>query len=174
MWNRVRWQTFTTTPAARLILSIILLAAGLPLCAAVAAEVKLLNVSYDVTREFYQEFNPAFAAHWKAKTGDTVTLSQSHGGSAKQSRAVIDGLEADVVTMNSALDVDALHERGGLIPADWAGRLPNQSVPYTSTILFVVRKGNPKGIKDWDDLVRPGVSVIIPNPKTSGNGRYSY
>jgi len=139
-----------------------------------AAEAKLLNVSYDVTREFYQEYNSLFTAYWKEKTGDTVTVNQSHGGSSKQVRSVIDGLAADVVTMNQPLDVDMLHERAGLIPPAWAARLPNRSVPYTSTILFVVRKGNPKNIKDWDDLVRRGVSVIIPNPKTSGNGRYSY
>ena len=141
---------------------------------AAAAEVKLLNVSYDVTREFYQEYNPLFAAYWQAKTGDTVTVNQSHGGSSKQARSVTDGLEADVVTMNQPLDVEILHTRGDLIPPDWAARLPNRSVPYTSTILFLVRKGNPRSIKDWDDLVRLGVSVIIPNPKTSGNGRYSY
>jgi sulfate transport system substrate-binding protein len=139
-----------------------------------ADEVKILNVSYDVTREFYQEFNAAFVTHWKQQTGDTVTVNQSHGGSSKQARSVIDGLEADVVTMNQALDIDILHERGQLIPKDWASRLPHQSIPYTSTILFVVRKGNPKGIKDWEDLVKPGVASIIPNPKTSGNGRYSY
>jgi len=139
-----------------------------------AKEIAILNVSYDVTREFYQEYNPLFAAFWKEKTGDAVTVNQSHGGSSKQARAVIDGLAADVVTMNQALDIDAIQERSGAIPTGWAARLPNRSVPYTSTILFVVRRGNPKQIKDWDDLVRPGVSVIIPNPKTSGNGRYSY
>lgn len=142
--------------------------------AAPAAEVRLLNVSYDVTREFYAEFNTAFAKHWKDTTGDTVVINQSHGGSSKQTRSVLDGLEADVVTMNQALDIEILQERGKLIPVDWASRLPNHSVPYNSTILFIVRKGNPKGIKDWSDLVRPGVSVVIPNPKTSGNGRYSY
>lgn len=151
-----------------------LVAALLPLHVASAGEVKLLNVSYDVTREFYQEFNPAFAAHWKRKTGETVTINQSHGGSSKQARSVIDGLEADVVTMNNFLDIDVLHERAHLIPKDWSTRLPHQSTPSTSTILFLVRKGNPKAIKDWDDLVKPGVSVIVPNPKTSGNGRYSY
>ena len=147
----------------------LLLAAGLVR----AAEPVLLNASYDVTREFYKEFNPAFAAHWQAQTGEKLVLNQSHGGSSKQVRSVIDGLEADVVTMNGVPDVDQL-AKAKLIPADWAARLPNQSVPYTSTILFIVRKGNPKGIKDWSDLVRPGVSVVIPNPKTSGNGRYSY
>lgn len=152
----------------------LLAVALLPLHVAVAGEVKLLNVSYDVTREFYQEFNPAFAAHWKKKTGETVTINQSHGGSSKQARSVIDGLEADVVTMNNFLDLDVLHERAQLIPKDWATRLPHQSTPSTSTILFLVRKGNPKVIKDWNDLVKPGISVIVPNPKTSGNGRYSY
>jgi len=139
-----------------------------------AAEVKILNVSYDVTREFYQDYNKAFAAYWKAKTGDTVTVSQSHGGSSKQAQSVLNGLEADVVTMNQPLDIDVLHISGGLIPPNWSSRLPNKSVPYTSTIVFVVRKGNPKNIRNWDDLVRPDVSVVIPNPKTSGNGRYSY
>lgn len=149
------------------------------LCLAVAPhtradDVTLLNVSYDVTREFYKDFNAAFAAEWKGKTGQGVTVNQSHGGSSKQARSVIDGLEADVVTMNQALDIEMLHERGGLVPKDWASRLPNHSVPYNSTILFVVRRGNPKRINDWADLIKPGVSVIIPNPKTSGNGRYSY
>jgi sulfate transport system substrate-binding protein len=134
----------------------------------------LLNVSYDVTREFYKEFNVSFATHWKAATGEDLKIDQSHGGSSKQARAVIEGLEADVVTMNQAPDIDILATTGQLIPADWASRLPNHSIPYTSTILFVVRKGNPKGIRDWSDLVKPGVSVVIPNPKTSGNGRYSY
>lgn len=138
-----------------------------------AAEPTLLNVSYDVTREFYKEFNPLFAAHWEKTTGEKLNLNQSHGGSSKQVRSVIDGLQADVVTMNGVPDVDQLAKHG-LIPADWATRLPNESVPYTSTILFVVRKGNPKGIRDWSDLVKDGVSVVIPNPKTSGNGRYSY
>ncbi len=138
-----------------------------------AAESSLLNVSYDVTREFYKEFNPAFAAEWKRRTGATLELKQSHGGSSKQIRSVIDGLGADVVTMNGVTDVDQL-AKAKLIPADWAARLPHGSVPYTSTILFIVRKGNPKGIRDWSDLARPGVQVVIPNPKTSGNGRYSY
>jgi sulfate transport system substrate-binding protein len=154
----------------------VLLAAGLLSATgvAVAAEVKILNVSYDVTREFYQEFNSAFAADWKAKTGDNVTINQSHGGSSKQAQAVVNGLEADVVTMNQPLDVDVLFSSTRLIPQNWASRLPNHSVPYNSTIVFVVRKGNPKHIKNWDDLAQPGVSVVIPNPKTSGNGRYSY
>lgn len=141
--------------------------------AGVRAETTLLNVSYDVTREFYKEFNPAFAAHWKKTSGETLKINQSHGGSSKQVRAVVDGLSADVVTMNGVPDVDQL-AKVGLIPANWASRLPNQSVPYTSTILFIVRKGNPHKIKDWSDLARDGVSVVIPNPKTSGNGRYSY
>jgi sulfate transport system substrate-binding protein len=139
-----------------------------------AAEVKILNVSYDVTREFYQDYNAAFAAYWKEKAGDTVIINQSHGGSSKQAQSVVNGLEADVVTMNQAPDIDVLHTSGGLLPANWATRLPNKSVPYTSTIVFVVRKDNPKNIKNWDDLIRPDVSVVIPNPKTSGNGRYSY
>jgi len=142
--------------------------------AAVAHEVKILNVSYDVTREFYQDFNPAFAAAWKARTGDTLTINQSHGGSSKQAQAVVYGLEADVVTMNQPLDVDVLFSSARLIPRNWASRLPNHSVPYISTIVFVVRNGNPKHIKNWDDLVRSNISVVIPNPKTSGNGRYSY
>lgn len=137
------------------------------------ADTILLNVSYDVTREFYKEYNQAFVSHWKETTGEDLTVNQSHGGSSKQVRAVIDGLAADVVTMNGVPDVDQL-AKVNLIPTNWATRLPNESVPYTSTILFIVRKGNPKGIKDWADLVKPGVSVVIPNPKTSGNGRYSY
>ncbi|HXH02798.1 MAG TPA: sulfate ABC transporter substrate-binding protein [Candidatus Competibacteraceae bacterium] len=139
-----------------------------------AAEVHLLNVSYDPTREFYQEFNPAFARYWKAQSGDDVTIQTSHGGSSKQARAVIDGLEADVVTLALAYDIDALHEHGNLVAKDWQSRLPNNSAPYTSTIVFLVRKGNPKGIKDWDDLVKPGVQVITPNPKTSGGARWNY
>ena len=138
-----------------------------------ASPVTLLNVSYDVTREFYKDYNAAFVAYWKNKTGETLVVQQSHGGSSKQVRSVLDGLPADVVTMNQALDLDAL-AAARLIPTDWATRLPNDSAPTTSTILFIVRQGNPKGIKDWSDLVRPDVSVVIPNPKTSGNGRYSY
>lgn len=141
--------------------------------AAAAHAAGLLNVSYDVTREFYKDFNNAFIADWKEKTGETVTVQQSHGGSSKQVRSVIDGLAADVVTMNQGLDIEQL-VAAGVAPADWASRFPHNSAPNTSTILFLVRKGNPKGIKDWSDLVRPGVSVILPNPKTSGNGRYSY
>jgi sulfate/thiosulfate-binding protein len=138
-----------------------------------AAEVSLLNVSYDPTRELYQDYNVAFAKYWKEKTGDDVKVNQSHGGSGKQARAVIDGLEADVVTLGLGGDVDAV-AKSGLIAADWQKRLPNNSTPYTSTIVFVVRKGNPKGIKDWDDLVKPGVSVITPNPKTSGGARWNF
>ncbi len=139
-----------------------------------AKEIKLLNVSYDPTRELYQEINAAFGAQWKAKTGDTVTVQQSHGGSGKQARAVIDGLEADVVTLALAYDIDAIAEKARLFPATWQKRLPNNSSPYTSTIVFLVRKGNPKGIKDWDDLVKPGVAIISPNPKTSGGARWNY
>lgn len=134
----------------------------------------LLNVSYDPTRELYQDFNVAFAKYWKAKTGQTVTVEQSHGGSAKQARAVIDGLPADVVTLALAYDIDAISEHAGLLPADWQKRLPENSTPYTSTIVFLVRRGNPKHIRDWDDLVRPGISVITPNPKTSGGARWNF
>src|SRR6266566_4401756 len=138
------------------------------------APVTLLNVSYDPTRELYQDYNAAFAKYWKAKTGKSVTIQQSHGGSGKQARAVIDGLEADVVTLALAYDIDAIAEKASLLPKDWQSRLPNSSSPYTSTIIFLVRKGNPKNIKDWDDLVKPGVSVITPNPKTSGGARWNY
>jgi sulfate transport system substrate-binding protein len=153
------------------------LAAALLSLASLAAQAKditLLNVSYDPTRELYQDFNKAFAAHWKAKTGDTVTVKQSHGGSGKQARSVIDGLEADVVTLALAYDIDELGAKARLIPAEWQKRLPHNSSPYTSTIVFLVRKGNPKGIKDWPDLVKPGVQVITPNPKTSGGARWNY
>ena len=139
-----------------------------------ARDVTLLNVSYDPTRELYQDFNKAFAAHWKAKTGDHVTVRQSHGGSGKQARSVIDGLDADVVTLALAYDIDELAAKGRLIPPDWQKRLPKDSSPYTSTIVFLVRKGNPKGIRDWGDLVKPGVEVITPNPKTSGGARWNY
>jgi sulfate/thiosulfate-binding protein len=151
---------------------VLLLALGLAAGPA-AAQVKLLNVSYDPTRELYQEVNTAFAKAWKAKGGQDVTVQQSHGGSGKQARSVIDGLEADVVTLALAYDVDAV-AASGLIAKNWQTRLPNNSSPYTSTILFLVRKGNPKKIKDWDDLVRPGVAVISPNPKTSGGARWNY
>lgn len=139
-----------------------------------AGEVTLLNVSYDPTREFYAEYNEAFAKFWKEKKGDTVVVNQSHGGSSKQARAVIDGLEADVVTLALGADVDALYENGGLVPKDWQSRLPHNSAPYQSTLAFLVRKGNPKGIKDWDDLLKPGVEVVTPNPKTSGVARWNY
>jgi sulfate/thiosulfate transport system substrate-binding protein len=142
--------------------------------AAHAAEVKLLNVSYDPTRELYEDYNKAFAAYWKSKTGDTVSVNQSHGGSGKQARAVIDGLQADVVTLALAYDIDALAIQGDLVPKNWQSRLPNNSTPYTSTIVFLVRKGNPKNIHDWGDLVRPGISVITPSPKTSGGARWNY
>jgi sulfate transport system substrate-binding protein len=138
------------------------------------AQVKLLNVSYDPTRELYQDFNVAFAKYWQAKTGQAVSIEQSHGGSSKQARAVIDGLQADIVTLALAYDIDALSQYGGLVPADWQKRLPQNSTPYTSTIVFLVRKGNPKHIKDWNDLVKPGISVITPNPKTSGGARWNY
>ena len=137
------------------------------------AEVKLLNVSYDPTRELYQEVNAAFAKYWKGKSGADVTINQSHGGSGKQARAVIDGLEADVVTLALAYDIDAIAQ-AGLLARNWQTRLPDHSAPYTSTIVFLVRKGNPKGIKDWDDLAKPGVSVVSPNPKTSGGARWNY
>ena len=139
-----------------------------------AKDIKLLNVSYDPTRELYQDYNVAFAKYWKDKTGDTVKVEQSHGGSGKQARAVIDGLEADVVTLALAYDVDAIAEKARLLPADWQKRLPNNSSPYTSTIVFLVRKGNPKRIKDWDDLVKSDMKIIPANPKTSGAARWTY
>ncbi|MCV2358773.1 sulfate ABC transporter substrate-binding protein [Paucibacter sp. TC2R-5] len=138
------------------------------------AQVSLLNVSYDPTRELYQDFNSAFAKHWKAKTGETLTVKQSHGGSGKQARSVIDGLEADVVTLALAYDIDALHDNAKLLPADWQKRLPHNASPYTSTIVFLVRKGNPKKITNWPDLARSGIDVITPNPKTSGGARWNY
>ena len=139
-----------------------------------AKEVSLLNVSYDPTRELYQDFNAVFAKYWQDKTGDKLVIKLSNGGSGKQARSVIDGLPADVVTLALAYDIDAIAEKGKLLPADWQKRLPNHSAPYTSTIVFLVRKGNPKGIKDWDDLVKPGISIITPNPKTSGGARWNY
>ena len=139
-----------------------------------AADITLLNVSYDPTRELYQDYNIAFAKYWKAKTGDNVTVKASHGGSGKQARAIIDGLDADVATLALAYDVDQLYEKGKLISKDWQKRLGHNSAPYTSTIVFLVRKGNPKKIKDWNDVVKPGVSVITPNPKTSGGARWNY
>jgi sulfate/thiosulfate-binding protein len=139
-----------------------------------AKEIKLLNVSYDPTREFYQQYNVAFAKYWKTQTGDDVTINQSHGGSGKQAQLVIAGLEADVVTLALAYDIDAISQQAGLLPSDWQKKFPNNSTPYTSTIVFLVRKGNPKNIKDWGDLVKPGVTVVTPNPKTSGGARWSY
>jgi sulfate/thiosulfate-binding protein len=139
-----------------------------------AKQITLLNVSYDPTRELYDDYNKAFAKYWKDKTGDDVTINQSHGGSGKQARAVIDGLDADVVTLALAYDIDAIAEKSGLLPKNWQSLLPNNSTPYTSTIVFLVRKGNPKNIKDWDDLPKPGISVITPNPKTSGGARWNY
>ena len=141
---------------------------------AASAQTQLLNVSYDPTRELYQEFNKAFAAYWEQKSGEAVAIRQSHGGSGKQARAVIDGLGADVVTLALAHDIDMISEKAHLLPAEWQSRLPNNSCPYTSTIVFVVRQGNPKGIRDWDDLAKDGVSVITPNPKTSGGARWNY
>lgn len=139
-----------------------------------AESVELLNVSYDPTRELYQDFNQAFAKAYQARTGKSVTIRQSHGGSGKQARSVIDGLPADVVTLGLAADIDALHDNGDLVPADWQKRFPSNSSPYTSTINFLVRKGNPKGVKDWDDLAKPGIAVITPNPKTSGGARWNF
>ncbi len=159
-------MTFKSLLSAALVLAV----AG----SAAAKNIELLNVSYDPTREFYVDYNAAFARHWKAKSGDTVVVKQSHGGSGRQARSVIDGLQADVVTLALAGDVDALHDVAKLIPADWNKRLPQNSAPYTSTIVFVVREGNPKGIRDWDDLVKPGVTVITPNPKTSGGAQWNY
>src|SRR5512147_1121247 len=142
--------------------------------AAQAREITLLNVSYDPTRELYVDFNKAFAEYWKKKTGDDVKINQSHGGSGRQARSVIDGLAADVVTLALAADVDAIATNGKLLPLNWEERLPDHSAPYTSTIVFLVRKGNPKHIKDWGDLIRPGIGVITPNPKTSGGARWNY
>ena len=154
-------------------LTSLLLAAGFAFATGVHAQSNLLNVSYDVARDVYKDFNPLFQKHWKEKTGETVELRQSHGGSSKQARAVADGLEADVVTMNQATDVDFLAEKG-LVAADYTKRFPDSASPYTSTMVFIVRKGNPKAIKDWNDIAKPGVQLIIPHPKNTGNGRYSY
>ncbi len=154
--------------------SLLSLALLLGVSSVAQADVTLLNVSYDPTRELYQDYNAAFAKHWKAKNNEAVTIKQSHGGSGKQARSVIDGLEADVVTLALAADLDALHDNAKLIPADWQKRLPHNASPYTSTIVFLVRKGNPKKIKDWNDLVKPGIEVITPNPKTSGGARWNY
>ena len=154
--------------------SVLSLALVLGLSSLAHADVTLLNVSYDPTRELYQDYNAAFAKYWKARTNETVTIKASHGGSGKQARSVIDGLEADVVTLALAADIDALYEHGKLVPADWQKRLPHNASPYTSTIVFLVRKGNPKKIRDWNDLAKPGVDVITPNPKTSGGARWNY
>ena len=158
-------------PFRESVLALVLASAAL---AAQAAPVTLLNVSYDVTREFYKDYDAAFIAHWKQASGETIAVDQSHGGSSKQARSIIDGLEADVITMNQATDIDILAERGGLVPADWAKRFPDNSAPTTSVQVILVHKGNPKGLHDWADLARAGTSVVIPNPKTSGNGRYAY
>jgi sulfate transport system substrate-binding protein len=162
---------FHTIPVRRFLFLVLGLCV---LGAASAKDVTLLNVSYDPTRELYADFNKAFAAYWKVKTGDVVTVRQSHGGSGKQGRSVIDGLEADVVTLALAYDIDEIQQKSGVIAADWQKRLPHNSSPYTSTVVFLVRKGNPKGIKDWSDLVKPGVAVVTPNPKTSGGARWNY
>ena len=143
-------------------------------CAGAAGAANLLNVSYDPTRELYKDIDKAFAADWKTKTGETITIQASHGGSGAQARSVIDGLKADVVTLALAADIDAIAQKTGRIAPDWQNRLPSHSSPYTSTIVFLVRKGNPKGIKDWDDLTRPGIAVVTPNPKTSGGARWNY
>ena len=158
----MNWKTFTTA----------LLLAAAPIAA--RADLTLFNVSYDPTRELYQDINARFAKQWEAKTKEKVTIRQSHGGSGKQARSVIDGLDADVVTLALAYDIDEIANRGRLLPNTWQKRLPNNSAPYTSTIVFLVRKGNPKNIRDWDDVARPGVSVITPNPKTSGGARWNY
>src|SRR5262252_2969064 len=157
-----------------LFLALILLAVSTAFSAGTSAkDIELLNVSYDPTRELYKDINAAFAKKWKEKTGDTVTIQQSHGGSSKQARAVIDGLQADVVTLGLGYDIDALADHG-LVAQNWQTRFPHNSSPYVSTIVFLVRKGNPKAIRDWPDLLKPGIQVITPNPKTSGNGRWSY
>ena len=150
-----------------------LLATGLAL-APLTQAATLLNVSYDVMRDFYKDYNAAFQQHWQAEGGKPLQIQMSHGGSSKQARAVIDGLAADVITMNMATDINALADHGGLVPQDWAERLPNHSAPFTSATVFIVRKGNPKGLQDWPDLLKDGVQVVVPNPKTSGNGRYTY
>ena len=158
----------------RLALRILLVTMALFAPALARADITLLNVSYDPTRELYQDVNAAFARYWQAKTGKSVTIKQSHGGSGKQARSILDGLEADVATLALAYDVDALAQKGKLVPDDWQKRLPYNSSPYASTIVFLVRKGNPKGIHEWEDLVKPGVSIVAPNPKTSGGGRWNY
>jgi sulfate transport system substrate-binding protein len=167
-------NTLHFSPLRRCLLALALGSAAVSVALPVqAAEVELLNVSYDVARELYKDVNPAFAAAWKKSSGEDVTIKQSHGGSSKQARAVADGLEASVVTMNQANDIDMLADRG-LVAKDWARKFPNNAAPYYSTMVFLVRKGNPKRIRDWADLAKPGVQVVIPNPKTAGNGRYTY
>jgi sulfate/thiosulfate-binding protein len=166
-----------TSSKALVLFAVLALVAGPSVfarAAAPAGPVTILNVSYDPTRELYDDYNAVFAKYWKAKTGQTVTVQQSNGGSGKQARAVIDGLQADVVTLALAYDIDAISSQGNLLPANWQSRLPDNSTPYTSTIVFLVRSGNPKHIKDWDDLIKPGVSVITPNPKTSGGARWNF
>ena len=165
---------FLSSLSPRRALAGLAIATAMAAATAAYADVTLLNVSYDPTRELYKAINAAFVADWKTKTGETATIQNSHGGSGAQARSVIDGLEADVVTLALAADIDAIAAKTGKIPADWQKRLPNNSAPYTSTIVFLVHKGNPKGIHDWDDLVKPGVSVITPNPKTSGGARWNY
>jgi sulfate/thiosulfate-binding protein len=160
--------------ASRTLLAALAVSASLATGSASAKSVELLNVSYDPTRELYTDYNAAFSAYWKGKTGDDVEIKQSHGGSGGQARSVIDGLQADVVTLALASDIDNLHLHGDLLAADWQKRLPQNSTPYTSTIVLLVRKGNPKGIKDWDDIVKPGVTVVVANPKTSGGARWAY
>ncbi|MDD3353385.1 sulfate ABC transporter substrate-binding protein [Zoogloea sp.] len=160
------------TPVSKLVrglATVLFLSAG-----AALAQTSILNVSYDVSRELYKDLNPVFASQWKARTGQELSVNQSHGGSSKQALSVAAGLEADVITMNQAPDIDILVERGGLVAADWRKKFPHNATPYTTTSVFLVRKGNPKKIKDWDDLAKPGIGVIVPNPKTSGNGRYTY
>ena len=163
-------RNFIKFPLAAAVASVLTLSA----VPALAQQVNLLNVSYDPTRELYVEYNAAFAKHWKAKSGQDVSIKQSHGGSGKQARSIIDGIDADVATLALGGDIDALVTNGGLLKADWQKRLPLNSAPYTSTIVFLVKKGNPKGLKDWDDLIKPGVQVITPNPKTSGGARWNY
>jgi len=167
---RKKYMRITVSRFAVFVLCVMGMLAG----ASAQQRITLMNVSYDPTRELYQDYNAAFARYWKAKTGQSVTVNQSHGGSGIQARAVIDGLPADVVTLALAYDIDAISQNGGLIASNWQSRLPNNSSPYTSTIVFLVRKGNPKHVKDWSDLVRSGVSVITPNPKTSGGARWNY
>ena len=167
-------SAFISTPRLNRAVVAVALIVGVTTSGGASAQTTLLNVSYDPTRELYKAINDAFAADWKAKTGEAITLRASHGGSGAQARAVIDGLKADVVTLALAPDIDAIAKQSGKIAPDWQKRLPNNSTPYLSTILFLVKKGNPKGVKDWDDLVKPGVQVVTPNPKTSGGARWNY